>query len=103
MNVDYLKNLLIPVKFKPESSLVPCSSNNSSWNIVNTYGETYHLYISDEKKHNQVFAQLCIKSITKQVAVDHKDLPVIMESDNCRPQYKSTLHFWGMEKIADEN
>ena len=64
--------------------------------------KTYHPYISDQKKHDQVFAQLCIEHMMNEITVDHKKLPVVIESDNCRSQYKSALYFWGMQKIADE-
>ena len=103
MDVDYSKNLSIPVKFEPQSLHWSHAQVTVHSGMVKTPTEkTYHPYISDEKKHDQVFAQLCIEHMMNEITVDHKKLPVVIESDNCRSQYKSALYFWGMQKIADE-
>ena len=104
MNVDYLENLSIPVKFIPQSLHWSHAQVTTHSGILKTPAEKHTTFTFLMKRNITRFSlSYVLKSITKQVAVDHKDLPVIMESDNCRPEYKSTLHFWGMEKVADEN
>ena len=82
-----LTMISIPVKFEPQSLHRSHAQITVHFGILETPAEkTYYPYISDEKKHEQVFARLCIMSMVKKVAVDQKDLLVTTESDKCSLQ-----------------
>ena len=63
-------------------------------------GKIYHPYLSDSKKHDQVFTKLAMEEILAEEDVASYDVMVI-ESDNCTSQYKSALHFHHLQQLSD--
>ena len=58
--------------------------------------------MSDDRKHNQHFAQSCIERMFEAPELQAFDMTnVIIESDNFSEQYKSSPHFHAMQKIAN--
>jgi len=56
--------------------------------------------VSDDLKHDQHFVQFSIKEMLKDVEIEPSD-QIIIESDNCSSQYKSSAHFHGMQVLAN--
>ena len=64
--------------------------------------KSYHPYLSANRKHDQHFVQLCILEILKKVDFSKNPGYIIIESDNCSYQYKSSAHFHGMQTLANK-
>ena len=101
-DIDYSENLTIGVKWEPQSlhwSKMQVTVHSS----LVKYGQEklYHPYISDTRVHDQVFVHKVLKEM-----IDHTDapddVPLVIESDNCTGQYKSTHHFYHIQSLADK-
>ena len=49
--------------------------------------KTYHPYVSDDRKHNQVFVKAVLDEMLTTIEQLHE--VIILESDNCAGKYKS--------------
>ena len=63
-------------------------------------GKIYHLYLSNSKKHDQVFTKITIEEMLGEEDLNSGDV-IIINSDNCSVQYKSGLHFYHLQEIAN--
>ena len=100
MDIDFSENLTLEVKFQPQSlhwykhqvtvhfGIVKCSGN-----------KTYHPYVSNDRSHNPSFVKMAMQGMMDYS--DMSDGSVIIESDNCCSQYKSSQHFHDMQDIAN--
>ena len=101
-NIDYSENLTIGVKFKSQSLHWSKMQVTVHSGLVK-YGQekVYHPYLSDSCVHDQVFVHQALEEI-----IDHMDapdgVPLVIESDNCTGQYKSTHHFYHIQSLANE-
>ena len=64
--------------------------------------KSYHPYLSTNRKHDQHFLQLCILEILKKVTFSENPGYIVIESDNCIYQYKSSAHFHDMQMLANK-
>ena len=62
--------------------------------------KSYHPYVSNDLKHDQQFMQLAITEMLREVEIQ-ADEYIVIESDNCSSQYKSSAHFHGMQLLTN--
>ena len=94
------ENLSVPVKYKPQSLHWHHEQVTVHSGICKVDGEkTYHVQFSNDKKHDQTFADLVLNDIWKDICMDKN---VIIHSDNCKAQYKSAKHFYGVQCLANQ-
>ena len=100
IDIDFAENLKLPLKSMPQSlywSQEACSVHSG---IIILHNEKhYHPYISDDKKHDQVF----VRVVLEQMIATVETLPelCVIESDNCSSQYKSAHHFEDLQNLSD--
>ena len=58
---------------------------------------SYHPYLSNNKKHDQHFAHLVLEEMLSTVDVLSAD-SIVVESDTCSCQYKSSTHFESVQR-----
>ena len=63
--------------------------------------KSYHPYVSNDLKHDQQFVQLAITEMLSEVEIQ-ADEYIVIESDNCSSQYKSSAHFHSMQLLANK-
>ena len=99
--MDFSENLTIPMKEQPQSvywSLEQLSVHLGISKSKN--GKAYHPYNSDCKKHDQSFSKLVMIEMLAEEDVSGADY-IVVDSDNCSPQYKSGLHFYHLQEISN--
>ena len=104
LDVDLAENLSILVNYEPQSLHWSHEQVTIHSGIVKlpTGHKSYHPYVSDDRKHNQHFAPSYIERMLEAPEVQAFDLSnVVIESDNCSGQYKSSPHFHGMQEIVN--
>jgi len=105
LDVDFSENLSIPVKNEPQSLHWSHEQVTIHSGIVKlpTGHKSYHPYVSDDRKHDRHFAQISIEKMLEVPEVQAFQMPnILVESDNCSGQYKSSAHFHGMQKLANQ-
>ena len=92
----------MPVKYEPQS-LHWCHEQITVHSGLMKYkGEkSYHPYLSHEIKHDQYFVESVLTEMLGGVEVK-RNTTIVIESDNCSSQYKSTAHFDSNQRLADE-
>ena len=60
----------------------------------------FHPYISNSEKHDQLLTKIAIEEILFEEDLNSADV-IIINSDNCSIQYKSGLHFYHLQIIAN--
>ena len=102
IDVDFSENLTVPVKFEPQSMHWSHEQVTIHSGIMKLEGEkSYHPYVSNDKKHDQQFVYVVLEEMLKEVTIPDNCVMVI-ESDNCSCQYKSSAHFASMQTLADK-
>ena len=101
LDLDFAENLTLPMKYQPQSlhwaqEVVTVHSSISK----SKDGKIYHPYISNTRKHDQVFVKIAMQEMLSEEDVSQCDA-IIIESDNCASQYKSGLHFHHLQEIAN--
>ena len=89
IDIDFSENLLVPVKYEPQSLHWSHKQVTIHSGILKLNGEkSYHPYISEDRQHDQSFVKIVIEEMLNTV---DKKLPgiCVIESDNCSAQYKS--------------
>ena len=101
LDADFAENLTVPVKYEPQS-LHWCHQQVSIHSGITKFSgeKIYHAYFSDDRTHDVVFTDLALREMLASLDVDDA-VVIIIESDNCRNQYKSAAHFSKLQKIAD--
>ena len=103
IDIDFSENLSIPVKYEPQSMHWSHEQVTVHSGILKTpTTKSYHPYISNDTKHDHHFVQKCVKKMLSEVKEIPSNSCVLVESDNCKVQYRSACHFNGMQEIADE-
>ena len=101
LDLDFAENLTIPMKHQQQSMYWTQETVTIHSEISKSKdGKTYHPYVSDSKKHDQVFTNIAITEMLSKEDVTNSDV-VIIDSDNCASQYKSGLHFYHLQEISN--
>ena len=102
LGMDFSENITIPVHKEPQSLYWGgCKEEKTVHSGLSKSdgGKTYHVHISDDMVHNQAFVKIIMKDMLDHISVQPGDT-VIMCSDNCTSQYKSSQHFHDLRTIA---
>ena len=92
IDIDFSENLKIPYKNEPQSVHWCYENITVHSGILKLHGDkSYHPYVSDDKKHGQVFVKIVLEKMIG--TVENKSELCVIESDNCWSQYKSAQHF----------
>lgn len=103
LDIDFSENLTIPVKHEPQSLHWHKEQVSVHSGILKHLGEkSYHPYFSDSKTHDQVFVNAVLKEMLNTVVQIDANDTIIIESDNCAAQYKSSEHFWDCQNLANQ-
>ena len=93
----------MPVKYEPLDLHWLHEQITVHSGILKFKGEkSYHPYLSSNRKYVQHFLQLCILEILKKVDFSKNPGFIVIESDNCSYQYRSSAHFHGMQTLANK-
>jgi len=101
IDIDFSENLSIPVKFEPQSlhwSHQQITVHSGLMKYLGT--KSYHPYLSYDLKRDQQFVYCVLQQMLQEVDIQEGSTMVI-ESDNCKVQYKSTEHFDTIQALAD--
>ena len=102
LDIDFSQNLSLPLKQEPQSLHWTKQQVTVHSGILKCSGEkTYHPYSSDTLIHEQTFLRLVIEEMLSEVEMQD-DSVIIIESDNCTSQYKSSKHFYDTQNIANK-
>lgn len=104
MDIDFSENLTLEVKFEPQSLhwYKVQITVHSGLLKIDTH-KSYHPYLSDSKVHDQAFVKLVILKMLSTVEdMMSEDTKILIESDNCSSQYKSTEHFADLQDLANQ-
>ena len=63
--------------------------------------KSYHAYMSEESFQDQVFFNVVLDRMMEETNVDKVE-KIIIESDNCTSQYKSSEHFAGLQELSNK-
>ena len=97
VDVDFSENLSVPIKYEPQFLNWSHFQVTVLSGILKNSGEkSYHPYLSNNCKHDQVFVHLAIEEVIKETEIN-PDMHIIIESDNCSQQYKSAPHFYHLQ------
>ena len=102
VDIKFSENLSVPVKFKPQSLHWSLKQVIVHSGITKACSEkTYHVHLSDDKKHDQFFVHLELTNMINNAnALDHSY--IITESDIWKLQYKSSAHFLSIQELANK-
>ena len=101
LDVHFSENLSIQVKYEPQSLHWSHQKVTIHSGIRKIKGEkSYDPYVSNNLKHDQQFVQLAITEMLREVEIQGDEY-IVIESDKCSSQYKSSAHFHGMQLLAN--
>lgn len=107
VDIDFSENLTLEVKFEPQEQhwykvQVSVHSGILKIKVTDESRKSYHPYISDSTLHDQPFVKLVLQHMLAQAAeFMDEDTIILIESDNCSYQYKSTEHFDDCQEISN--
>ena len=102
LDIDFSENLTLGVKFEPQSLHWVKQQITVHPGIVKVNGEKlYHPYVTDSRLHDQAFVRLAMIEMIQSTDVPD-DAVIVIESDNCSGQYKSSHHFTNMQHLANK-
>ena len=103
IDVDFSENLTVPVKYEPQSLHWAHEQVTVHSGLLKVNGsKSYHPYFSDTKVHDHVFVKLAIDEIVSEVPNITVYDAIVIESDNCRAQYKWAKHFNDLQSLANK-
>lgn len=101
VDLDFSENLTLDVKFEPQSlHWVKKQITIHSGIVKNNGDKSYHPYVSDTLKHDQVFVKFAIMDMLENTNLANIST-IIIESDNCKAQYKSAHHYDDLQEITN--
>ena len=101
MGLDFSENITLPVNKEPQS-LHWAGCKEQKTGITKVGGtKTYHPYLSDDLTHDQAFVKTVIEEMRDSLDVQGCDT-VIISSDNCTSQYKSSQHFHDLQATSSK-
>jgi len=62
--------------------------------------KTYHPYFSDDLTHDQSFVNVTLYQMLSSIEIEPKT-SLIITSDNCKGQYKSTQNFFDLQRLSN--
>ena len=93
--------MTLDVKFEPQSlHWVKKQITIHSGIVKNNGDKSYHPYVSDTLKHDQVFVKFAIMDMLENTNIANIST-IIIESDNCKAQYKSAHHYDDLQEITN--
>ena len=102
VDVDFSENLSVPIKYEPQFlNWSHFQVTVLSGTLKNSGEKSYHPYLSNNCKHDQVFVHLAIEEVIKETEIN-PDMHIIIESDNCSQQYKSATHIHHLQELANK-
>lgn len=102
IDIDFSENLSIPTKYEPQSMHWYKEQVSVHSGILKVLGEkSYHPCFSDNKVHDQAFVKVVLEKMLDNAELQ-PDSCIVIESDNCCSQYKSSQHFFDIQKISDK-
>eukprot|EP00794_Sanderia_malayensis_P020851 gene20851-22896_t len=104
IDIDFCENLSVPVKQEPQSLHWCHQQVTVHSGILKVQAEkSYHPYLSDDTTQDQVFVNVAIREILKEVDEEmFRDGTVLIQSNNCSSQYKSAEHFAHLQQLSNE-
>ena len=89
------------MKYEPQSLHWAHEQISIHSGIIKSEGEKqYHPYLSEDKKHDQHFVHAVLQQMLQEVDFTCSEC-VVIESDNCTSQYKSSSHFHSIQQLAN--
>ena len=102
IDIDFAENLNVPVKFEPQSMHWSHEQITVHSAIIKHKGEKqYHPYLSNDRKHDQHFVHTVLDTMLDSFDFEESEY-LIIESDNCAAQYKSSVHFESIQRLSDK-
>ena len=103
IDVDFSENLTIPVKYEPQSLHWAHEQVTVHSGILKVNGvKSYYSYFSDTKVHDQVFVNTVLQEMLSEVENMEKHDTILIESDNCSSEYKSSQHFCNIQELSNK-
>ena len=99
--MDFSENLTLPVKKQPQSLHWSNSQVSVHSGILKMQEhKIYHAYLSDNLKHDQAFVKVVMDYMLIDINLDDIE-EIIIESDNCSAQYKSSQYFNDLQNLSN--
>lgn len=104
IDIDFSENLKVPVKYEPQSLHWSHEQITVHSGLLKYQGvKSYHPYLSSDRKHDQHFVHCVLEEMLHNTEQHISSNSVIMiESDNCSCQYKSSAHFDSLQRLSDD-
>ena len=101
IDIDFSENLTIGIKWEPQSMHWSKKQVTVHSAILKFNEEkVYHPYLSNSRIHDQVFVKQVLEEMF-EVADIPDGVKLVIESDNCSGQYKSTQHFSHLQLLSN--
>lgn len=98
----FQKIFLFWLNMNHKYALVVSTSNYSLRHLKKTNETAYLPSVSDNKKHDQQFVQLFIEKMHDEVTEIPHGSNIVVASDNCSFEHKSSANFHGMQKLSNQ-
>ena len=101
IDVDFSENLTIGLQKEPQSLHWLRKQVTVHSAIVKANDKKmYHPFVSDTQTHDQVFVRAALEEMLSVTDISQHEM-LMIESDNCTGQYKSTQHFHDLQEICN--
>ena len=102
VDIDFSENLSVPVHQEIQSLHWSHDQVTVHSGIIKQNGEkSYHPYLSNDKKHDQHLVHLVLDEMLGHVDLSAAEY-IVIESDNCSWQYKSSTHFESIQRLCNK-
>ena len=102
MDIDFSENLTIGIKWEPQETHWTKTQVTVHSGLVKLDEEkVYHPYISNSRLHDQVFVHQALEEMIERTNIP-EDKRLLIESDNCSGQYKSSHHFFHLQSLSNQ-
>ena len=104
LSLDFSENLTLPIRFEPQSMHWVKTQISIHCGILKTQDiKIYHGMFSDNKTHDQCYSALALE---ENLLMYHSVFPnldcILLHSDNCAGQYKSSHHFFHIQELSNK-
>ena len=98
MDIDFSENLTIGINWEPQETHWTKTQVTVHSGLVKLDEEkVYHPYISNSRLHDQVFVHQALEEM-----IERTNKRLLIESDNCSGQYKSSHHFFHLQSLSNQ-
>ena len=102
IDVDFSENLTGPVPEEPQDYHFTQHQLTVHSGMIKYHGEKQnHPYFSSDLKHDQSFVRAAIEEMVSEIDLTTPNMCVIIQSDNCSNQYKSSANFFDLQELSD--